>query len=520
MDVSETTPVEPEGRGPTEEAAVATAADQCPVDHSAAESAAPGAGSTSTAAESKSAEAGSKSTEAVAAEPATIPATAIAGPRIPSMIQVLWYWKRPAAFMKWCHKRYGGRFALSRGIPPRPLYVITDPEDIKRLFLAPADVLHTGRGSAMIEKFTGTTGLAWLDEEEHKVRRKLLMPTMHGKALQRIDAAIEEITEREVATWPHGQTVEVHPYIHRLTLNVIREVIFGRATPKCWDELLDVLTRMMRFNNGIASTMMIHRMSPMTVRLLKAIPTLGLKEFLKLRTRADELIAEAVAERRASGELGDDMLSVLLGITHDDGSPLDATELRDEMMTIFLAGTETTVVALTWAFIYLSRDREALERLVAEIDAGESDTYITAVVHEVLRLRPSIPQIITREVMKPIEIGGVRYEPGTLIWASGFLLHRNPTLYPEPEEFRPERFVGVKPGTHTWIPFGGGRIRCLGAEIATIEMKAVLREVLSQYELAPVNSPLEGVRSRIVVMRPAKGGRVQFRPRTREKALA
>jgi cytochrome P450 len=214
------------------------------------------------------------------------------------------------------------------------------------------------------------------------------------------------------------------------------------------------------------------------------------------------------------------MLSVLLDMTHDDGSPLNAVELRDEMMTIFIAGTETTAAAIAWAFEYLSREPAALDRLVAEIDRGEGDAYLTATVQEVLRLRPSIPQIIPRTVMKPIEIGGVRYEPGMLLWASAYLLNRNPSVYSEPGEFRPERFLGSKPGFYTWIPFGGGRIRCLGDKIAIFEMNAMIREVLTQCVLSRSDPQPEATRSRIVITVPAKGARLALRTRTPEPILA
>ncbi|MEU4804932.1 cytochrome P450 [Actinosynnema sp. NPDC023587] len=450
---------------------------------------------------------------------AAVPATSLPGPRTPALAQVLTYWRRPAEFVDKCHAEYGNRFALRIRIPPKPLYVLSDPEDIKAMFLAPADVLHTGTGSSTIEKFTGQSGLAWLDEDEHKVRRKLLMPSMHGKALRRIEVSVDKTAAQEVASWPRGRVVPLHPLIHRLTLNIIREVIFGPVTPSRWDELLDVLTNMMLFNDRMASAMMIHKMSPFAVKVLRAIRPLGLDRFLKLRERADALIAEAVAERRAHGELGDDMLSVLLGITHEDGSPLTAVELRDEMMTIFLAGTETTAAAIAWAFEYLSRERGTLERLVAEVDAG-GDELLTATVHEVLRLKPSIPQIIPRTVMKPVEIGGVRFEPGMLLWASAYLLHRNPVLYPDPYAFKPERFLGVKPGTYTWIPFGGGRIRCLGASIALVEMKAVLREVLSQHTLHRVDLAPERTRSRSVSALPKHGTRLELRARTPQPSMA
>jgi cytochrome P450 len=500
MDVPKTTPGESQGREAAEDVGAAASADRCPVDHAAD---------------------GSTSPEPAAPRPrAAISATALPGPRMPALMQIFTYWKRPAVFVERCRERYGSRFALRIRVPPRPLYVLSDPEDVKQMFLAPPDVLHTGKGSATIEKFTGQSGLAWLDEDEHKVRRRLLMPSFHGKALQRIEASIAEMAERDVATWPRGKIMALHPLIHRFTLNVIREVIFGRVPPRRWDELLDVLTGMMRFNDRMASAMLIHKMSPAGVRLLTAIRPLGLHDFLKLRERADALIAEAVEERRNSGELGNDMLSVLLGVTHDDGSPLNAVELRDEMMTIFLAGTETTAAAITWAFEYLSREHAARDRLVAEIDEGENDAYLTATVQEVLRLRPSIPQIIPREVMKPIEIGGVRYEPGMLLWASAYLLDRDPSLYPDPYAFRPERFLGTKPGVYTWIPFGGGRIRCLGDKIAILEMKAVLREVLTQCELRRVDPQPEAPRSRSVSQLPAKGARLELRPRSPEASLA
>ncbi|WP_157547892.1 cytochrome P450 [Micromonospora sp. ATCC 39149] len=451
---------------------------------------------------------------------AAMPASALPGPTTHVVKQILRYWKRPDRFVEECREQYGSRFALRIRIPPRPLYVLSDPEDIKQMFMAPADVLHTGNGSATIEKFTGQTGLAWLDEDEHKERRRILMPSMHGKALQRIEESIDRRAVEEIAEWPRDRVVELHPLIHRFTLNVIREVIFGGSGPSNWDELLDVLIAMMKFNNRMGSAALIHKMSPRTVRMLARIKPIGLGEFLELRKRADKLIADAVAEHKRNAELGDDMLSVLLRITHEDGSPLTQVELRDEMMTIFLAGTETTASAIAWGFEYLSLHTEARERLVAELDAGVSDEYLTATVNEVLRLRPSIPQIIPRTVMKPIEIGGVRFEPGMLLWASAYLLHRDPELYPDPYAFKPDRFLGAKPGTYTWIPFGGGRIRCLGASIALIEMKAVFREVLKHCELRRPEPGPEGTRSRSVSTLPAKGARMELRARTADVSMA
>lgn len=495
MDVPKTTDDELQAREAAADVGAAPSADRCPVDHAADGSAA-------------------------SSPRDVIPATALPGPRLPAPLQVYQIWNHPAAFMERCYERYGSRFVLNIRFPPRPLYVIADHEDLKQMFLAPIDAIHTGLGSSTLEKFTGQTGLAWLDEDEHTVRRRQLLPSVRGQAFQRIQAGITELAAREVAAWPQGVAVTMHPLIHRLTLGVIGEVIFGSALPSCWAELADVLMGMFRINEKITSMVMIHTMSPTAVRVLEAIRPLGLHDFLKLRRRADALIAEAVEERRRSDELGDDMLGVLLGITSDDGSPLSGVELRDEMMTIFLAGTETTASGISWALEHLTREPAILERLVAEIDAGEGDAYLTATVYEVLRLRPPLGQVIGRDIVKPIVIGNVRYEPGDVLLPSPFLAHRDPSVYPEPNEFRPERFLGIRPGIYTWIPFGGGPTRCLGDQIGTFEMKVVLREVLSRYELRRADPRPQGPRSRLVLTVPANGARMELRPRSRNASPA
>ena len=457
--------------------------EQCPVDHGADGSTTP--------------------------EPAAIPATSLPGPKLPAPLQVYQLWKHPADFMLRCYERYGSRFVLNIRYPPKPLYVITDHEELKQTFLAPLDVLHTGLGSSTLEKFTGQTGLAWLEEDEHTVRRRYILPSVRGKAFERIQASIVEMVPREVAAWPRGRMVAMHPLFHKFTVKVIGEVLFGSAMPRCWSELLEVIWGMLRVNDHFVSVMMIHQMPAAAVRLLAAIPSTGLGEFLKLRVRADALIAAAIEERRSSGELGDDYLGVLLAID----PPVSGQEVRDELMTIFLAGTETTASGLSWACEYLTREHAALERLVAEIDAGEGDAYLTAVVHEVLRMRPPLAQVIGREVMKPIVIGGVRYEPGMILLPSPFLAHRNPSLYPDPHEFRPERWLGKRPGVYTWIPFGGGPTRCLGDQIGSSEMKVMLRELLTQCDLRRDDPRPERARSRIVLTVPENGPRLELRAR-------
>ncbi|MBW1599887.1 cytochrome P450 [Streptomyces sp. JJ38] len=449
----------------------------------------------------------------------TIPASALPGPQMPVPMQLYKYRTLRTDWLMQLRQQYGHRFRLNIR-PKMNIYVLSDPEDVKQMFLAPRDKLHTGNGSAVLQKFMGNTGLAFLDEGEHLARRKSLLPAFKGDAFRRIQDSIDERARRAITTWPRNHVASLHPFAHRYTTEVIREVIFGSFVPSCWDELRDEVLGTMDFNTHAATFFLLHKMKRLTVRALEAFRPTGLHDFLRHRERADALIAQAVRERMEHGELGDDMLSVMLGIKHDDGTPLSAVELRDEMMTMFVAGTETTAAAICWSLEMLSRTPAVRDRLIAEIDEGTDDAYLTATVHEVLRLRPPLPNIILREVMKPIEIGGVRYEPGDQLWASAYLLNRDAERYEEPEEFRPERFLNIKPGTYTWIPFGGGHIRCLGDRIGIHEVKAMLREVLSTCELHRADPTPEGTRSRGVVIVPEHGARLELRPRQPEAALA
>lgn len=435
---------------------------------------------------------------------------------MPAVMQMFGVWWRPTAFLERCRARYGNRFTLRIRVPPKPYVVLSNPDEIKEMFQAPADVLYCGEGSATIEKYTGQTGLASLDEDEHLVRRKLINRSMHGEAVERITATIAEITERDVASWPRDEVVAMHPLAHRLTLQVMRQVTFGPVEDERLDKLIEVLTDLMQFNNGTGSVLQIHLLPPSVVRVLTAFRPLGLHRFLKLRARAHELIDDVVEDRRRAGGDGQDLdlVAVLLSTTNDDGSPLSSVELRDEIMTTFLAGTETTAASLSWAAERLTREPAARERLVNEIDAGEDDAYLTATVQEILRLKPPLPQIIPRLVMKPIEIGGVSYQPGVQLWASAHLVHHDAAIYPDPYSFRPERFLEKAPGNYTWIPFGGGRRRCLGKSIAQLELKCVLREVLARYELRPESAPAEATRSRSITIVPGRGGRVALSGRS------
>jgi hypothetical protein len=241
----------------------------------------------------------------------------------------------------------------------------------------------------------------------------------------------------------------------------------------------------------------------------------------RLGTSVDELIFALIDERRE--QAGDDeaanpdVLSLLLAARHEDDSPMSPQELRDELMTALVAGHETTASQLSWAFERLAREPMALGRLYEELDTGTDEAYLNATINEILRLRPVLPTAEPRLVRKPVEIGGVRYQPGVALVANAYLVHHDPEIYPDPYSFRPQRFLenegGRPPGTYTWIPFGGGRRRCLGASFALLEMRIALRAVLTRCELSPVGAQAEKTRRRSITISPARGSLVVLRDR-------
>jgi cytochrome P450 len=225
------------------------------------------------------------------------------------------------------------------------------------------------------------------------------------------------------------------------------------------------------------------------------------------------LIFELIEERRAKQSDGDDVLGMLLEARHEDGSPMSAQELRDELMTALVAGHETTASQLAWGFEQLAREPQVVERL-------EDEEYLTATVYEILRLRPVLPNAEPRLTKRAVKIGDVEYPPGVALLASAYLVHHDPAIYPEPYAFRPERFLGNAPGTYTWIPFGGGRRRCLGASFALEEMKIVIRAVVRRFELAPISGRREQTARRSITFSPSGGASLILRKRPRAETPA
>ena len=414
-------------------------------------------------------------------------------------MQVVGWWNRPLAFHEECRRRYGTRYTVRlMGSPPFVMHA--DPEHIREIFTAPPDVLHPGEGARILEPVVGTYSVILLDEGAHLSQRRLMLPAFHGEKMQQLSDLVTEVTEREVGGWPTGSELTLHPRLQGLTLEVILRAVFGMDPGARLDGLRDALTRILDFATR-----------PMTL-----VPYLQQElgghsrwaKFVALRDETDELVYELI-EQHPGG--GNDVLSMLLAARHEDGSPMSPKELRDELMTLLVAGHETTASSLAFGMNLLARN----PRVVDELRAGDDD-YLTATIQEILRARPVLPNAAPRLVKQPVEVGDWHYEPGVCLLANTYLVHHDPAIYPEPYTFRPERFIEEPPGTYTWIPFGGGRRRCLGASFALLEMKAVLREVLGRFDLEPGIAGAELSRRRSITISPSLGAATVLRTRERE----
>jgi cytochrome P450 len=425
------------------------------------------------------------------------------GPSMPAALQMVGFWTRPLAFLDRCRKRYGKRFTLRLPLAP-PFVMLADPEEVKQVFTAPPDVLRPGEGARVLEPIVGSNSVLLLDEDAHMEQRKLMLPAFHGERMERLTGLMEEVTAEEVAAIPRGVPLALHPRTQDLTLKIILRAVFGVDPGARFDALRERLQAMLEFGDRPIS-LMPPKPDSLAARLAERVGPFA--EFVRMQEEVDEILFALIAERRAEGADRDDVLAMLLEATHEDGSPMDEQEIRDELMTLLVAGHETTATTLAWAFERLVREPAVLDRLVAEIDAG-SDAYLTATIQETLRDRPVLPNAAPRLVAREVTIGDWTYQPGCTLVANGYLIHHDPEIYPDPHAFRPERFLDDPPGTYTWIPFGGGRRRCLGASFAMLEMKVVLRELLGSCEIVDSGDGVEVAQRRNITVRPGRGGRV------------
>ena len=424
------------------------------------------------------------------------------GPRAPAAVQ-MWEWiARPIPFLERCSRRYGDLFTVR--FPIGTVAFTADPGLIKDVFTGDPDVFHAGEANATpLEPLMGRNSVLLLDGREHMRQRRLMLPSFHGERMQRYGDVMRNVAEQEIETWPVREPFGLRPRTQEITLQIIMRTVFG----------IEDAERLARMGERLASMLDIGMQS----RALAAIAlpqvrrTIGRpiwKRFLRLRAAADaEIYDEIARRRRASGvEERDDVLSILLQARDEDGRAMTDEELRDELMTLLVAGHETTATSLAWAFELLLRHPEQLARLQAEIEGGDGDEYLDAVIKETLRVRPVVPGVI-RKLTAPVELAGYELPAGMRVAPNIYLTHRRPDVYPEPERFRPERFIERPAETYSWIPFGGGVRRCLGASFATYEMKVVIPAIVRAVKLRAVGEP-ERIRRRAITFVPERDGQV------------
>jgi cytochrome P450 len=417
---------------------------------------------------------------------------------LPRVMQTARFLVRPIPFFEHWRRELGETFA-ARLIGPGDVVFVSDPESLKRLFSADrVNTIAPGR-NIVLRPLLGSSSLLLQEGEEHMRRRKLMLPPFHGERMRAYESMIAEVTEAAIADWPTGTAFPLHPSMQAITLEVIMRAVFGVTDASRRDELREGLVAILAES---ASPGAMGLVMPGVRRLPHY------RDFESQVERTDELLATEIAERRRDPELEarEDILSMLIAARFEDGSRMDDGELRDQLMTLLLAGHETTATGLAWTFDLLLHSPSGLERLLAELESGD-DAYLDAVVTESLRVRPVVP-MTGRLLREPATLGGFELDAGQVVLAAIYMAHTNADTYPEPFAFRPERFREEGPDTYSWVPFGGGTRRCIGAAFAQMEMRVVLRTILRSVRLAPADPEPERMTRRNVTLSPRNGTRV------------
>jgi cytochrome P450 len=417
-------------------------------------------------------------------------------PKSSPLVQTLRWSFRPLPFMQECRERFGDSFSVKFATFERPMVMISDPAAIKALYTERDHGLPPGR-DIILTPIVGARSLLVTEGADHLAHRKLMLPPLHGERMRSYQPLVEEIVGREIDTWSLGEKFAIHPRMQAITLEVILRVVFGVADGPRLEQLRVVLTEVLE-----------ETASPFNQLIGLATRRFGGGPWAKFETKlkaADELLYAEIAEHRANGnfEERDDILSLLMQARFEDGSEMSDTDLRDQLMTLLLAGHETTATALAWTFDLLLRHRGSMQRLRDSLEQGEED-YLRATISESLRLRPVVP-LAGRRLAKDLVTDEIDLPAGTDVTPAIWLAHTRADSFPEPFAFRPERFLEVSPDTYAWIPFGGGIRRCIGAAFAEFEMRIVLCEVLTRCELHKASPSPEKIGRRNITLSPKAG---------------
>lgn len=435
------------------------------------------------------------------------------GPKESPVVQMVWWLSRPIGFLESCRKRFGDAFSVTFLGSQRPTVMLSNPEAIRALYTEHGHNLPPGRTLAL-RPIMGASSVLLLEGREHLTLRKAMLPPFHGERMRSYESIVREVAEREIASWPRTEPFALHPRMQAVTLEVILSAVFGVTDPQRRTQLRERLPLLLSDTSsvGLQLRFMLSR------RFRRGDPMAQLSEVVR---QVDEPLLEEIAARRDDPELAEreDILSLLMSAPMEDGNPMSDRELRDQLVTLLLAGHETTATALAWTFDLLLRHPHTLARLTAEVDAGEDDSYLRAVTSESLRLRPVVP-LAGRRLTSALDAGELHLPAGTDVTPAIWLTHTRAEDYPEPYAFRPERFLENPPSTYSWIPFGGGVRRCLGASFAEFEMRVVLQTILQQRILTSASNRAERVARRNVTFSPRNGTVVRSRVRVPRPAQA
>ena len=430
------------------------------------------------------------------------------GPQTSPWRQTLQWVTNPVKYMEACAKRYGDIFTLRIGPVFTPQVFISNPQAIQQVFSTEPKQLDSGEEAGIKSPLLGRQSMLSLAGEPHRRQRKLLMPPFHGERMRAYGQLVRDITEQVTSRWTIGEPFSVRSSMQAISFQVILKAVFGLEEGSRYEQLEERLTALMNPKRPLLRGMMI--VFPALQRDFG--PWRQFKAQLK---QIDELIYAEIGDRRAQPDSSrTDILSLMMAARDEAGEPMTDVELRDELMTLLIAGHETTATSLAWALYWIHHLPQVREKLLQELDSlGDNPDptsilrlpYLNAVCQETLRIYPVAMLALNRVVKSPLQIGGYNFEPGTLLVPCIYLTHHREDLYPEPKQFKPERFLERQFSPYEYLPFGGGNRTCIGMAFAQFEMKLVLATVLSNWQLELAdNKPVEPVRKG-ALLGPAKG---------------
>lgn len=416
----------------------------------------------------------------------------------------------PFGLLERMRSQYGSRFTLKALARP-PLVFIANSDEASAVFAAPPDVLAPGEGGQAILPIVGDRSFMLADGETHRRGRARLARLYAAESIAHHSEMVRDLAEREIASWPTGTPIALHPRLRALTLRVILATLLGHDLHERAPGLHAQLLTMLSISDGVL----------LTLPPLQRVPLAQTRwqRFLHERAAVDATLLQLIEQRRREGRTGDDGLGLLLAGRDEHDEPLSAVHVRDSLMSLILAGHETTSAELAWTFQLLAHDQRVQRTLYAELGAGD-DAYLTATIQETLRHRPVFLFAIPRAVKQPIQIGDWTHLPPAHLLVCLYLLHHDPALFADPQRFHPERFLDTEPDGAAWLPWGGGRKRCLGWRLAFLELQTIVTATLDRYAIEPAHPTPEQPRWRSVIVTPHRGCRVILRPRPSPRPMA